>query len=1108
MNLIEGPVMNRKVTFSNFNYFYALFVLLASMLALNIIFIGKASANTFPDNYATVSNYGTYSHIDASGRFSLKGTDNGNNYDIRIIGACVNTSAANTPGLIASYNGGAPRGCSGGSDIVINNVQQGHQLVVNRPDGRTGHQSYRVTATGPGAEISNTKNPNRRNSSWGAADRSYGYAQWGGQLPYGGRMAVDCSDRRSESRVYIKWKDADDSSLDNGNGDVFLNIYGIEITPAGRNRTLEITIREDQVPRAGGDNEEKSYGITVEAQYSFYEVEWVGVRGTNAVYMALPYEFSDAAENCEIEPRGRIQSVSCNNSRIRGWAVDDNWRNSRHVQYRLKIDNNNTSNANTGEIANGTGTANQNHGYVSGNDFSSTVNVAQYFPTTQTHTFYLQGRDIRQDGSTNTASWVNLDSSRQTKNCGSTDHAPTGAISGSCNGINVGGIGDQEDDGDGVQVIVKAYRGSGGPSASNPGQEIFVGRMTGDRWFPIPSEDNANGGWVFELYIYNVLPGGAQAPFGHALNSRQLTGATGACVSVTCQTASLTTGAVPGATNGVRANQDFTVRVLFRNNGGARGDAVLRSPLSSGQRISARIYADPNFGTVTQAYGGGDIPALYNYEIDMVIRAPSDIGTYTTNIYADYPDYLAADTASCPITVNVYRPFQLIPDADIPIADNLENPENIEYATSIEQASTGSLNGSPYYTSPVNATATSSLMYYNQGNRDDPLLDENVRAGTYGTADWDESDGNEWNDTPLPGRQFDHGGETGTWRAGDRFCSRLTIDPSVGWVGPASDVLDTSPASDTDCSTSGNRPYVRTYGGDVFAGGQFGTAGGNPNAGVLTYYKNATGAGSGGEFAALALGTIEGYNTASLRTASAPLPPLGLAFSNTTAGSSGHYTASRAVPDYFAEGLKPETVETPATNINPNSGSFANGEQTLMRSGSALNISGGTGYNKRHAFFIEGDVVISDNITYSTNPWVSFDDVPSFRIYVKGNIYITNNVSKLEGMFVAQPRADGSGGTIYTCAQSNTNLYSQTELYTNCNNQLKVDGAFVAQNLKLLRTFNTLTNAENNEEFNNSNAAEVFRLSPDLFLSVPAIRPQGSQANGDYDYFVSLPPVL
>lgn len=286
-----------------------------------------------------------------------------------------------------------------------------------------------------------------------------------------------------------------------------------------------------------------------------------------------------------------------------------------------------------------------------------------------------------------------------------------------------------------------------------------------------------------------------------------------------------------------------------------------------------------------------------------------------------------------------------------------------------------------------------------------------------------------------------------------------------------------------------NMPYFTVQNGDVSAGAGMATEapdGGvtctaaDPKAGIVSWNQEAAGnyGGAGTQYAAYALNYLQDFATA--QGSSNPSAPSGLAFANTTNISGndlfgGGLGAEPCAPDYFANATNIQTG-----NVTIGGQSIANGTHTTV--------------------YVKGNVYITGNITYSGS-YANTADIPSYAIVVEGNIYIAPGVSNLEGLYVAEPASDGTGGVIYTCATGFSAPSLDSSLYGTCNDQsLSVTGSFVANQVQLLRTTGTVGQS--------SSAAETFDFNPEIWLTTPPITSSTGANNDGYDAITSLPPVL
>jgi hypothetical protein len=122
-----------------------------------------------------------------------------------------------------------------------------------------------------------------------------------------------------------------------------------------------------------------------------------------------------------------------------------------------------------------------------------------------------------------------------------------------------------------------------------------------------------------------------------------------------------------------------------------------------------------------------------------------------------------------------------------------------------------------------------------------------------------------------------------------------------------------------------------------------------------------------------------------------------------------------------------------------------------------------------------------------------------FRLIVRGNIYVSRNVTQLDGLYVAQDNG------FYTCANDTASPPLDGTLYAACQAKLTVNGAVVARQIFLLRTRGSLSQSSANETGSGGQAAEVFNYSPALWVNQPV---QSTEPTADYDAIISLPPIL
>lgn len=306
--------------------------------------------------------------------------------------------------------------------------------------------------------------------------------------------------------------------------------------------------------------------------------------------------------------------------------------------------------------------------------------------------------------------------------------------------------------------------------------------------------------------------------------------------------------------------------------------------------------------------------------------------------------------------------------------------------------------------------------------------------------------------------------------------------------------------------TPSTRPFFQVWGGDIFTGGSFNdvnqncpstfpdyispqTAPGNDAnyGGIKAYANTSTGHGSATDFGAVALGLI----------ADKP-PSIGFlshyTFANSGSfpgNSSGGYLNSvrqaHCVTDFFDT-----TQNSPASIGPPNSMLDLTGSSTDQYIvGSQVNAfaGGSVGSGQHITLYVNGDVTIIGNITYGNWNRDDSSSAPYFALIVKGNITLGAGVTRLDGLYVAQPTATGSGtgGDFNTCDNF-------------CNQQLIVNGSVVAQHIQLLRSFGTLSTGSTLP----SKPAEIFNYLPSMLIGAPNLNPLYNSTQT----LISLPPVF
>ena len=347
------------------------------------------------------------------------------------------------------------------------------------------------------------------------------------------------------------------------------------------------------------------------------------------------------------------------------------------------------------------------------------------------------------------------------------------------------------------------------------------------------------------------------------------------------------------------------------------------------------------------------------------------------------------------------------------------------------------------------------------------------------------------------------------------------------------------------------RPYFKSFGGDVMTGGWFrnGTTcspGGNyqdPNftssptypasnlyGGIQAYAKSGivapgtSGGGASTEFAAFALGLVDGAGPEDGFYSSGALAPISvkrLTFADTTNWGGlfqGTVRQSHCIPDYF--NTKQNTSPAPSP-YGGNLSGLGSGQHLASNPGGIAQVPGGViSPGENITLFVDGNVYIGSNITYGAG--YTENNVPKFALVAKGSIYIGPGVSRLDGVYIAQPdnpndpgAVASQSGVIWTCHPNNNDPLLDNYPNTACNSQLVVNGAFIAKQINLLRTRGdvSLPSAGPQEDILNQalgsiNIAEIFNYTPEMVLGGGFFDEPTASTTYKVQSLVSLPPVF
>lgn len=344
----------------------------------------------------------------------------------------------------------------------------------------------------------------------------------------------------------------------------------------------------------------------------------------------------------------------------------------------------------------------------------------------------------------------------------------------------------------------------------------------------------------------------------------------------------------------------------------------------------------------------------------------------------------------------------------------------------------------------------------------------------------------------------------------DTGAGKLTTSLSPGATGDSGAYSisygitgSTAPVTCSGSFTVAYRPYFSVQGGDIAAGPGFGGSCTEANAGVNSWNTGTPDySGAGGELGVWATGNITNFVSGMGLSGGAPGGGgYGLSFSNTNGIGGSGYGGSfgpSAVPcmlDYY--GAKPAGTTTTSSSTLVDL-SLPSGSYTAKVDGFNTFTVGGSGdiylgNGRQLSIYVKGNLYIKNNIKYT---YATLADIPQVRFIVQGDIYIDPAVTELHGIFIAQKSAANPSGRITTCSPGVTSL---PQAYGSCKSQLTIVGAVAAEGgIRMNRTYGNMVATPSAPGL----PAEVFQYSPEMWLAEP---PNNSF---NYQAYSDLPPVL
>lgn len=470
----------------------------------------------------------------------------------------------------------------------------------------------------------------------------------------------------------------------------------------------------------------------------------------------------------------------------------------------------------------------------------------------------------------------------------------------------------------------------------------------------------------------------------------------------------------PSVGNTVLVGRQFTAIVRVTND----------NPSPDRQTIPASVggYNFSLTGMGGPHYVGADLGPGQSSYLAITLVAPPSVQNYGISFYPDFWGYGALGPA-CGANVPVYQQFSASGTAQSSLEPTDENPDMVNYNTVVTVSGTDR---------PVYIPTTSCLYKQPPSSSCGGALDS-TSGGNYppGQTRWDR--------TRAPD----------TLLAGDQYCAFISLGYTSGYIGPGgpTDIRFASgPIERSSCDKVTNKPYFKVYGTGASAGTAIRKSDGScsaSNGGLLAGWNSNAGGqqrGAGSQLSALALVKITGFASAQAAfNVNTGTDAAKLTFANNGAGVDKTVdTEDPALGGNFsASGYCVDNVSPPTSG----------GNTTTLPGGSSY--GGAAGITDSRSVFVNGDVTITGNVTYGAT--ASADNAPSFVLKASGNIYIAPGVTRLDGVFMSEKK-------IYTCATSAGPVTANA--YNTCKNQLLVRGSFVADQIKLARTFGSLRDEE------------------------------------------------
>jgi len=335
----------------------------------------------------------------------------------------------------------------------------------------------------------------------------------------------------------------------------------------------------------------------------------------------------------------------------------------------------------------------------------------------------------------------------------------------------------------------------------------------------------------------------------------------------------------------------------------------------------------------------------------------------------------------------------------------------------------------------------------------------------------------------------------------------LTINQGDVSIGGGFAKFDAATGTST-CPLPGTSGYVSPNGTNLYPGG------------IRTFAHPSGQTGSSVDFAAFALGLIDGdakgpygfyssdingggeniYNTLSFANVGVGVEALGGVLGGPSPSQSAH-----CIPDFFNSTRDISKPFSPLDNLNISS--LTTGQYYYQpNSNNYVEISsnGNTNPGNQYSIYIKGNVYITANEIKYQGKWEPDPKkIPYMALIVEGDISIAPNVTRLDGLYIAQPDANGNGGYFSTCSlDGNAVSISANQISSECRaKDFTLNGAVIAKRVVPVRSMGTLSEP--------NGPAENFNFVPSMVVGLPNFLPTtGAVIPFPLQNLLSLPPVF